>query len=319
MNSLVIGKLRLDGNLILAPMSGVTNLPSRLLCRKYGASLVYSEMTSSEAIIRQNPKSIGRGSTCDGERPMGIQLMGSVPSSILESALILRERHRPELIDVNLGCPSQSVIKNGCGCELLKKPELIGLIVKSLSDSLDIPVTAKIRILGDFDGTLRIARIIEKSGADAITVHGRTQKQGYSGKCNLDFIKKIKNELSIPVIANGDVIDEKTAKQIMEYTNCDGLMIGRAAIGNPFIFRKISHFLKTGEILPPQETEERLADFFEYMDLCRNYGMLTYNDIKRNAQWFTKGMENVKQVRVKINQAVDIDSIIGILKDILRS
>jgi nifR3 family TIM-barrel protein len=319
MNSLVIGKLRLDGNLILAPMSGVTNLPSRLLCRKYGASLVYSEMTSSEAIIRQNPKSIERGSTCEDERPMGIQLMGSFPSGMLESALILQERHRPELIDVNFGCPAQSVIKNGCGSELLKKPQLIGEIVRSLSDSLEIPVTAKIRILGDFDETLRIARIIEKSGADAITVHGRTQKQGYSGKCNLDFIKKIKSELSIPVIANGDVFDEKTAQQIIEYTQCDGLMIGRAAIGNPFIFRKISHFLKNGEILPPQEKEKRLADFFEYMELCRKYDMLTYNDLMRNAQWFTKGMENVKQVRMKINKTEDIDSIIGILKDILRS
>jgi len=116
-----------------------------------------------------------------------------------------------------------------------------------------------------------------------------------------------------------DVFDEKTAKQIIEYTQSDGLMIGRAAIGNPFIFRKISHYLENGEILPPQETEKRLADFFEYMELCRNYGMLTYNDLKRNAQWFTKGMENVKQVRVKINQTEDIDSIIGILKDILRS
>lgn len=317
MNSLEIGKLRLDGNLILAPMSGVTNLPSRILCKKYGASLVYSEMTSSEAVVRQNLRSIERGSSCEGERPMGIQLMGSVPSSMLESALILQERHRPELIDVNFGCPAQSVIKNGCGCELLRKPELIGQIVKSLSDSLDIPVTAKIRILGDIDETLRIARIIEKSGANAISVHGRTQKQGYSGKCNLDFIKKIKSELSIPVIANGDVFDEKTAKQIIEYTQCDGLMIGRAAIGNPFIFRKISHYLKNGEILPPQETEKRLADFFEYMELCSNYGMLTYNDLKRNAQWFTKGMENVKQVRVKINQTEDIDSIIGILKDIM--
>ncbi len=319
MNSLVIRKLRLDGNLILAPMSGVTNLPSRLLCRKYGASLVYSEMTSSEAVVRQNLRSIERGSSCEGERPMGIQLMGSVPSSMLESALILQDRHRPELIDINLGCPAQSVIKNGCGSELLRKPELIGQIVKSLSDSLDIPVTAKIRILGDIDETLRIARIIEKSGADAITVHGRTQKQGYSGKCNLDFIKKIKSELSIPVIANGDVFDEKTAKQIIEYTNCDGLMIGRAAIGNPFIFRKISHFLKTGEILPNQKIEEKLADFFEYMELCRKYGMLTYNDIKRNAQWFTKGMENVKPIRVKINQTEDIDSIIGILKEIHSS
>lgn len=317
MKSLSIGKLRLDGNLVLAPMSGVTNLPSRLLCRKYGASLVYSEMTSSEAVVRKNVKSIERGFTCEREKPMGIQLMGSVPANLAASAFFLQERYMPELIDVNFGCPAQGVIKNGCGSELLKKPELIGKIVKSLSDSLEVPLTAKIRILGSRDETLKIAKIIERSGADAITVHGRTQRQGYSGKSNLDFIKTIKSELSIPVIANGDIFDEKSAKNVLEYTNCDGIMIGRAAIGNPFIFKKISYYLKTGELLPPQETEERLADFFEYTQLCRDYQILTYNDLKRNAQWYTKGMENVKHVRVKINKTEDMDSIMGIMNGLM--
>lgn len=313
MNSLTIGKLRLDGNLILAPMSGVTNLPSRLLCRKYGASLVYSEMTSSEAVVRQNLKSIEKGFTCPGEKPMGIQLMGSVPANLAASAFFLQERYMPELIDINFGCPARSVIKNGCGSGLLKKPELIREIIEQLSGSLDIPLTAKIRIVENFHEALKIAKIIEKSGASAITVHGRTQKQGYSGKSNLDFIKGIKSELSIPVIANGDIFDEKTAIKVLEYTQCDGLMIGRAAIGNPFIFKKISHYLTTGEILPPQQPAERLADFFKYTELCRNYNMLTYNDLKRNAQWFTKGMEKVKHVRVNINKTADVDSIMWIM------
>lgn len=317
MSSLTIGKLKLDGNLVLAPMSGVTNLPSRLLCRKYGASLVYSEMTSSEAVVRQSSKSIERGFTCAYERPMGIQLMGSIPENLAASAIFLQEKYRPELIDVNLGCPAQGVIKNGCGSELLKKPELTGRIIRMLSDSLDIPLTAKIRILDNFDETLKIAQIIEKSGADAITVHGRTQKQGYSGKSNLDFIRGIKSELAIPVIANGDIFDENSSQNVLEYTRCDGLMIGRAAIGNPFIFKKISYFLKTGEILPPRSTEERLADFFDYIKLCRNYNMLTFNDLKRNAQWFTKGMENVKQVRMKINKTHDIDSIMTIMNGLI--
>ncbi|MFZ3167175.1 MAG: tRNA dihydrouridine synthase DusB [Candidatus Methanoperedens sp.] len=316
---MTIGKLKLDGNLVLAPMSGVTNLPSRLLCRKYGASLVYSEMTSSEAVVRQSLKSIERGFTCKDERPMGIQLMGSVPKNLAASAIFLQEKFRPELIDINFGCPAQGVIKNGCGSELLKKPGLIGEIIRMLSDSLDIPLTAKIRISDNFDETLKIAEIIEKSGADAITVHGRTQKQGYSGKSDLDFIKGIKNELTIPVMANGDIFDEKTSQNVLEYTRCDGLMIGRAAIGNPFIFKKISYFLKTGEILPSQNTEERLADFFDYIKLCRNYGMLTFNDMKRNAQWFTKGMENVKQVRMEINKTRDIDSIMAIMNDLKDS
>ena len=318
MSSLTIGKLRLDGNLVLAPMSGVTNLPFRLLCRKYGASLVYSEMTSSEAIVRRNSKSIDRGFTCSGERPMGIQLMGSVPENLAGSALFLQGLYRTELFDVNFGCPAQGVIKNGCGSGLLKDPELIGEIITQLSDSLDSPLTAKIRIMENFDETLKIAKIIEKAGAAAITVHGRTQKQGYSGKSNLEFIKGIKRELSIPVIANGDIFDEKTAIEVLEYTACDGLMIGRAAIGNPFIFKKISHYLKTGEILPPQAKGERLADFFEYEQLCRNYEMLSFNDLKLNAQWFTRGMENVKKVRVKMNETRDIDSIMGIMSGLME-
>jgi tRNA-dihydrouridine synthase B len=319
MSPLTISNLKLKGNLVLAPMSGVTNLPSRLLCKKYGVSLVFSEMTSSEAVVRQNPKSIYRGFTCPEERPMGIQLMGSVPETLASSAYFLQERYRPELIDVNFGCPAQEIIKNGCGSGLLKKPELIGRIMEQLSQTVEVPLTAKMRILEDFDRTLKIARIIEKAGACAITVHGRTQKQGYSGKSNLDFIKGIKKELSIPVIANGDICDEKSARHVLDYTDCDGLMIGRGAIGNPYIFKRISHYLDTGEILPEQEKCERLGDFFEYAESCKKYDMLSFNDLKLNAMWFTKGMDNVKKVRVEINKMQDIGSIMGIMRGLVDS
>jgi len=271
-------------------------------------------MTSSEAIVRQNPKSIERGFTCPDERPMGIQLMGSVPENLARSAYFLQERYKPELIDVNFGCPAQEVIKNGCGSGLLRKPELIGKIMEELSQTIDIPLSAKMRILEDFDETLKIARIIEKAGAHAITIHGRTQKQGYSGKSHLDFIKGIKKEISIPVIANGDICDEKSARLVLDYTDCDGLMIGRAAIGDPSIFKRISHYLDTGEILPEQEKRERLGDFCEYVALCRSYNMLSFNDLKLNAQWFTRGMENAKKARVNINKTQDIDSIVEIMR-----
>lgn len=176
-----------------------------------------------------------------------------------------------------------------------------------------MPLTAKMRIMNRFEATLEIARIIEKEGADAIIVHGRTQKQGYSGKSNLESIRRIKNELSIPVIANGDICDEQAAKHVLEYTQCDGLMIGRAAIGNPYIFRRISHYLDKGEILPEKTFGEKLDDFIEYGSLCRKFGMLACNNLKQNAIWFTKGMENIKTVRVEINDAEDIDSIMGIM------
>ena len=309
-----IGKLKLDGNLILAPMSGVTNLPFRLLCKKYGAALVFSEMTCSEAIVRQNEKSLERGLTCTEERPMGIQLLGSDPDVLASSAVIMQETCRPGLIDVNLGCPDQAVIKNGFGAALLNKPEKIGEIIKKISEFIDVPVTAKIRILNSPEETCKIARRIEKAGAGALTVHGRTQKQGYSGKSDLDAIKYIKGELSIPVIANGDIFDEKQALHVLEYTQCDGLMIGRAAIGNPYIFQRLSHYLIKGELLPPRTFEEQLDDFFEYARLCRKYDMLEYSDLKLKAQWFLKNRENIKSVREKINDAKDIDSIMGIMR-----
>jgi len=217
-----IGKLKLRGNLILAPMSFVTNLPFRLLCKKYGAALVYSEMTFSEAILRQNEKSLNRVYTTNEERPVGIQLLGSDPNSVINSAMIIEQKFHPELMDVNLGCPSQSIIKNECGAALLKKPEVIGEIISGLSGSLDVPITAKIRILNSLDETLKIAHIIEKAGADALIVHGRTQKQQYSGKSNLEFIKNIKSELSIPVIANGDIFDEKTQNMCLNILSATG-------------------------------------------------------------------------------------------------
>lgn len=308
-----IGKQKLDGNLILAPMSDVTNLPFRLLCKKYGASLVYSEMTSSEAIVRENQKTMTRGFTCVEEKPFGIQLLGPNADSLVRSAHIITQRYSPEIIDVNLGCPSQNIIKNECGAALLEKPEVIGEIIRRLSESIDVPLTAKIRVLGNLEGTLKIARLIEKEGASALIVHGRTQKQQYSGKSNLDFIKRIKGELSIPVIANGDIFDEKTAKHVLEYTQCNGLMIGRAAIGNPYIFKRLKHYLEYGEFLQPQTAGERLDDFFGYEAMCRKYGLFSFRDLNIKAVWFTKGMKNIKPTRVEINKTKDIDSLLEVM------
>jgi tRNA-dihydrouridine synthase B len=311
-----IGKIRLDGNLILAPMSFVTNLPVRLQCKKYGASLVYSEMIFSEAILHQNKKSLTRCLTCEEERPISIQLLGFDPDSLLSSANIITEIFRPEIIDINLGCPVHSVTRNKCGSALLKKPEIIREIVEKLSCSLQVPITVKMRILNDLDETLKISRIIEKAGASALAVHGRTQNQKYSGMSNLEFIKKIKEELTIPVIANGDISNAKTAKNVLEYTQCDGLMIGRAAIGNPYIFKQIRHYLDQGDVLPPQSRLERLNDFFEYETLCQNHDLLDPGDIRTKALWFTKGMTNIRSVRTELNKAKDIGSVLGIMEEL---
>lgn len=310
-----IGKLNLHGNLVLAPMSGVTNLPLRLLCKRYGVSLVYSEMISSEAVVRENPESIALGLIAPQERPAGIQLMGSEPDTLQRSAQILEKIYRPDIIDLNFGCPAQEVVRSGCGCALLKNSGIIREIIERLTGALNVPVTAKMRVLDSTDSTVEIAKTIEKAGASALTVHGRTQKQGYSGKVNLEIIKAIKSAISIPVIANGDIRDEKIASHMLHYTQCDGLMTGRAAIGDPYIFHRISHYLKTGELLPPRTFDERLNDFFEYVKLCRRYDLLAFNDLKLKAQKFLKNRENIKCVRERLNGAVDIDSIMKIMEE----
>jgi tRNA-dihydrouridine synthase B len=310
-----LGKLNLYGNLFLAPMSGVTNLPLRLLCKKYGASLVYSEMISSEAIVRENPKSISLGLIAAKERPVGIQLMGSDPDILQRSALILDKIYRPDIIDLNFGCPAQDVVRNGCGCALLEKTGIIRDIVEHLTGSLDVPVTAKMRVLDSSELTIEVAKTLEKAGASGITVHGRTMKQGYSGKVNLEKIRAIKSAITIPVIANGDIRDEKTASHVLEYTRCDGLMIGRAAIGDPYIFRRISYYLETGEMLPKRNFDERMDDFFEYARLCSRYDLLVFNDLKLKAQRFLRNRENIRSVREHLNGALDIDSIMKIMDD----
>lgn len=310
-----IGKLKLHGALVLAPMSGMTNLPIRLLCKKYGASLVYSEMISSEAIVRENPKSISRGLIAAEERPVGIQLMGSDPETLKRSTQILERIYEPDIIDLNFGCPAQEVVRSGCGAALLKNTGIIREIIERLTGSLDVPITAKMRILDSIDSTVEIAQTIEKAGAAALTVHGRTQKQGYSGKVNLETIRAVKCAISIPVIANGDIRDETSACHALEYTQCDGLMIGRAAVGDPYIFRRISHYIETGELLPHRTFDERLDDFFEYAKLCRRYEMLSYRDIKIKAQRFLKNRADIKSVRQRMNGAIDIDSIMEIMEE----
>lgn len=311
-----IGKLRLNGNLVLAPMAEVTNLPFRLLCKKYGASLVYSEMIASDAVIRNSRKSIIRGLTCSEERPLGLQLLGSNAAVIVDSALILQESYNPEVFDVNIGCPDYKIMKNGCGSALLRAPATIRDIITRLCECLDVPVTAKMRITGNLDETLKLARCIESSGAGALSVHGKTPGQKYGGTSNLEFIKMIKRELSIPVIANGGINNEETAKHVLEYTGCDGLMIGRAVIGNPFLFRRISHYLDKGELLPPGTFGETVDDLLEYYELCRKFGLLAYSDFKLKCQWFIRGGENAKAVRRMINDAKDLESVIDIVREL---
>ena len=318
LNKLKIGKLETSGNLLLALMADVTNLAFRLLCRQNVADLTYTEMISADALLNENRKSLLKGLSSPDDRPFGIQLFGSSPEKLREAALFIEFECRPEVIDVNMGCPVQRITRTGCGSALLNSPELVYGIVSELTYALKTPVTAKIRILERDEKTLEVARLIEKAGASALTVHGRKVEQMYSGSSDLRVIRAVKNELSIPVIANGDIRDEVSAETTLDFTGCDGLMIGRAAMGNPFIFSRIRHYLETGEKLEINRQAQQLEDFETYVTLLEEYNLISSPDLRTHAHWFTKWLHGSRQIREKINNLKDGKTIIELIKSSLK-
>ncbi len=315
LNKLKIGKTETPGNLLLAPMADVTNLAFRLLCRQNGADLTYTEMISADALLNENRKSLLKGICSPKDRPFGVQLVGSSPEKLREAALFIEEEYSPEIIDVNMGCPAQRITGTGCGSALLNSQKLIYEIVSELTDVLKTPVTVKIRILKRDEKTLEIARLIEKAGASALTVHGRRAEQMYSGSSNLTVIRAVKHEISIPVIANGDIRDEESAEATLDFTGCDGLMIGRAAMGNPFIFKRIRHYLETEEKLEFDRQARQLENFENYIALLEEYNLYTSTNLRMHAHWFTKGLHGSRQIREKINNLKDGKAIIELIKD----
>lgn len=314
LKKLKIGRTELSGNLLLAPMADVTNLAFRLLSRQYGADLTYTEMINTDALLNESRKSFIKGLSSPEDRPFGVQLVGNCPEKLKKAALFVEREYRPEIIDVNMGCPARCITGAGCGSALLRSPDLVYNIVSEMTDALDTPVTAKIRLLGKEEKTLEIARVIEKAGASALSVHGRTAAQMYSGSSNLSWIKSIKSEISIPVIANGDVKDEESAEKTLELTGCDGLMIGRAAMGNPFIFKRIRHYLKTGEKLEIDRQFGQLEAFDAYITLLEEHDLLSSINLRMHAHWFTKGLRGSRHVREKINNLEDGRAIAGLIK-----
>jgi len=314
LNKLKIGKIETPGNLLFAPMADVTNLAFRLLCRQHGADLTYTEMINADALLSENRKYLLKGLSSSEDRPFGVQIVGSSPDKLRKAALFVENEYRPEIIDVNMGCPVQRITGTGCGSALLNSPKLVYEIISELTDALKTPVTAKIRILERDEKTLEIANLIEKAGAFALTVHGRKTEQMYSGSSDFAVIRMVKSELSIPVIANGDIRDEESAESALDFTGCDGLMIGRAAMGNPFIFRRIRHYLETGEKLEVDRQAQQLEDFETYVTLLEEHDLFSSLNLRMHAHWFTKGLHGSRQIREKINNLKDGKAIIDLIK-----
>jgi tRNA-dihydrouridine synthase B len=311
-----IGKLEIKGNVFLAPMCNVTSLPFRLLCKKYGAAMMYSEMIHADAYVMESEKSSKRAYYLEEERPIGIQLTGSNIDVLEQAIKKIEKKQHPDLIDINIGCPAHNVIKSGAGSALLKDIDKLSHLIKKLSSAINIPLTCKIRILTEDKETIKTAQAIEKAGAKAITVHGRTVKQKYSGKADWNIIKKVKDNLSIPIILNGDVKDEESAKRAFETTGCDAVMIGRAAIGNPHIFKRINHYLETGERLPKQSIKDKVKEFSQFLGLCRKYGYMDMLFIKTEAANFAKNFEGAAKIRAAVSKCITPEDIEKILRSL---
>ena len=305
MPELQIGNVKLENDLILGPMAGVTDLPFRLLCKEQGAGLLCMEMVSAKGIMYNNKNTKFLLTIDERESPVSLQLFGSDPDIISEQAKRIEELPF-DILDINMGCPVPKIVNNGDGSALMKNPLLAGEIIEKTARAIQKPVTVKIRKGFDEEhiNAVEMAHIAQESGAAAIAVHGRTREQYYSGKADWEIIRKVKEAVKIPVIGNGDVWTPQDAIDMRKQTGCDGVMIGRGAQGNPWIFKQILHYEQTGELLekpsPQEVTEMILRHAKMQMEFKGEYtGM---REIRKHAAWYTAGYKNSAKLRGKINE-----------------
>ena len=300
---LKIGNVELENNLILAPMAGVTNRPFRMICKEYGAGMVCTEMASARAMYHNDLKTKRLLNTDGEKRPISMQIFGSDEESMAYAARYVNDI--ADIIDINMGCPAPKVVKNGDGSKLLLDLEKAEKILNCVIQNAKVPVTLKIRKGWDKENivAVEIAKIAEKCGVSSITVHGRTRSEFYTGKADLDIIKKVKENVKIPVIGNGDVIDGKSAKRMFEYTGVDGIMIGRGSFGNPWIFKQIIYYLQTGEEIEEPSKEEKLKVMKEHIELAvEEKGEIAVKELRKHIAWYTKNLKNSSEFRASINQ-----------------
>ena len=307
-----IGSVEIENPFVLAPMAGVTDLPFRGLCKEQGAGLICTEMVSAKAISFHNKNTKALMEINPKEHPVSLQLFGNEPELMAEVARSIEEQPF-DILDINMGCPVPKVVNNGEGSALLKDPALIGKIVREISHAIKKPVTAKIRI--GFEGydvdPVEIAKIIEDAGGAAVAVHGRTRQQYYAGEANWEVIGRIKDAVSIPVIGNGDVDSPLKAEKMIKDTGCDGVMIGRAVRGNPWIFREMNHYFETGELLTkpdPKEIREMILRHARWQIELK--GEFTgIREMRKHVAWYTSGMRHSAGLRRESNTIENYESL----------
>ncbi len=318
MKQLKIGNVVMDNPLVLAPMAGVTDLPFRLLCKEQGAGLICMEMVSAKAIYYKNKNTESLLEINSREKPVSLQLFGSDPEIMAQMAHQIEDRPF-DILDINMGCPVPKVVNNGEGSALLKDPELVRKIVTAVVQAIDKPVTVKIRRGFDDDhiNAVEIAKIIEDCGAAAVAVHGRTREQYYSGKADWDIIRQVKEAVQIPVIGNGDVTSPETAVALMEQTGCDGVMIGRAVRGNPWLFSEILYYMETGQHKARPTIEEVKAMILKHarmqVEVKGEYTAL--REMRKHVAWYTAGFPHSARLRARTNEISTMEELVALLEN----
>ena len=319
---LKIGNVELENNLILAPMAGVTNLPFRVICKEIGdPGMVCTEMASSRAMFHNDQKTKRLFNTEGEKRPISFQVFGSDEESIEYAIKYMNDF--ADIIDINMGCPAPKVVKNGDGSKLLLDLDKAKSIMETAVKASQVPVTVKIRKGWDKNHivAVEVAKIAEEVGISAITVHGRTRTEFYTGKADWDIIKKVKESVKIPVIGNGDVIDEESAYRMFEETNVDGIMIGRGSFGNPWIFKNIKHYLETGEKLEPPSSEEKLEVIKKHIELAvKEKGEdIAVKELRKHISWYTKNLKNSSEFRYRMNKIESKEELIKAIEEYFKT
>ena len=302
----------LKGKAILAPMAGVADRAFRELCVEHSAAFVVTDMVSAKGLTMHDRKSKELIALSEEERPAAIQLFGSDPQ-IMAHAVYLLLDNKPDIIDINMGCPAPKIVSNGCGSALMKSPLLIEEIVRAVVRETTIPITVKIRAGWDENSVnaVEVVKRIEQAGASAITVHGRTKVQMYSPPVNIDIIRDVKKAVKVPVIGNGDIIDGKTAAKLLEETGCDLVMVGRGALGRPWVFQQINAYLEHERILPEPPVIERMLIMLKHIEkLCLYKGeRIGIREARKHAAWYTKGLRGAAEYRAKMSSIESFDDL----------